>query len=254
MLSHSPSIAPSPVPSSIPPTCDPSPEPEGLSQFESGSDSNDDAPGSGHELDSLGPEGAGGERDEDDINNFMDAGGSEPKEDIRDWHKLQDRIKSDLVMAHKQHDSLSCINKFLILRNFATLRIKGIEHIVASQEIMQQWHDSVGVHFAHQIWFLAQHYQLFKYLPASNRGGDGSRSLLNNEQVQTEARTHLLDLPVGDVTATQFHRVLNERILPSLGYVLRGSSLSLRTARRWLCKLGWRCTELKKGVYMDGHE
>jgi len=143
------------VPSSIPPTCDPLPEPEGLSQFGSGSNSNDDAPRSGHELDSLGPEGAGGERDEDDINNFMDAGGSKPKEDICDWHKLQDQIKSDLVMAHKWHDSLSCINKFLILRNFATLWIKGIGCIVASQEIAQQWHNGAGVHFAHQVQFLA---------------------------------------------------------------------------------------------------
>ena len=27
-----------------------------------------------------------------------------------------------------------------------------------------------------------------------------------------------------------------------------------RTARRWLVKLGWRRTRLKKGIYMDGHE
>jgi hypothetical protein len=68
------------------------------------------------------------------------------------------------------------------------------------------------------------------------------------------ARTHLLDLPVGEVTAARFHRALNERILPSLGYTLTGSGLSLCMARRWLCKLGWRHMELKKGVYMDGHE
>jgi hypothetical protein len=43
-------------------------------------------------------------------------------------------------------------------------------------------------------------------------------------------------------------------ILPSLGHQLRGTGLSSRTARRWLYKLGWRRTELKKGVYMDGHK
>ena len=230
MLSCGPSIVPSPVLSSVSLICNPSPEPEGLSQFGSGSNSNNNAPGSSHELDLLGPEGAGGERDEDDIDNFMDAGGSKPKEDICDWHKLQDQIKSDLVMAYKWHDSLSCINKFLILRNFATLRIKGIGCIVVSQEITWQWHDGMGVHFARKIRFLAWHYQLFKYLPASNQGGDGSRSLLNDEWVQTVARTHLLDLPVGDVTATQFHCTLNEHILPSLGYMLRGSGLSLHIA------------------------
>jgi hypothetical protein len=78
--------------------------------------------------------------------------------------------------------------------------------------------------------------------------------LLNDERVQTSAKTYLLALLVGDVTAAKFHCALNERILPSLGYQLRGTGLSLRTARRWLYKLGWRRTELKKGVYMDGHE
>ena len=61
-------------------------------------------------------------------------------------------------MAHKWHNSLSCINKFLILRNFATFQIKGIGCIVVSQEITWQWHDSTGVHFTHQVQFLAQHY------------------------------------------------------------------------------------------------
>jgi hypothetical protein len=78
--------------------------------------------------------------------------------------------------------------------------------------------------------------------------------LLNDEQVQASARAYLLDVPVGEVTTAQFHRALNERILPSLGHQLRGTGLSSRTARRWLYKLGWRRTELKKGVYMDGHE
>src|SRR5258707_5730562 len=157
-------------------------------------------------------------------------------------------------MAHKWHDSLSCINKFLILRNFATLWIKGIGCIVASQEIAQQWHNGAGVHFAHQVQFLAWHYQLFEYLLASNQGGDGGRFLLNDEQVQMAARTHLLDLPVGDVTATQFYHAFNEHILLSLRYELRGSGLSLHMAQRWLCKLGRWCTELKKRRSIDGHE
>jgi hypothetical protein len=99
---------PSPAPSSILSGCDPLPGPEGLSQSESSSDSNDDAAGSGHELGLFGPEGAGGKEDEDEEDNaedeidiFMDAGGSKLKEDIRNWHELRDRIISDLAMAHK---------------------------------------------------------------------------------------------------------------------------------------------------------
>jgi len=65
---------------------------------------------------------------------------------------------------------------------------------------------------------------------------------------------YLLGLPVGEVTLVLFHRALNERILPLLGHMPRGSGVSLCMARQWLCKLGWRRTEIKKGVYMDGHE
>ena len=76
---------------------------------------------------------------------------------------------------------------------------------------------------------------------------------MNNERVQTVARTYLTGLPTGDVTPRQFHHALNERILPSLGYMLE-VGLSERTAWHWLIKLGWWQTRLKKGVYMDGHE
>jgi len=243
------------VPSSVPSRDEPLPAPEDLSQSGGGSGSDADAESgdSGRELDMLG---VGEDGEEDDIDDFMEASGAEPnaKEDIRDWKDLREQIKSDLTMAHKNHDSLSRINQFLILRNFATLRMKGIGRILASQEIARQWQDGAGVHFARQIRFLARHYQLFERLPASNRGGDRGRSLLNDEQVQTAARTYLLSMSVGEVTPARFRHALNEQILPSFGYTLRGSGLSLRTARRWLYKLGWRRSELKKGVYMDGHE
>jgi hypothetical protein len=77
--------------------------------------------------------------------------------------------------------------------------------------------------------------------------------MLNDERLQAAARAHLMSLPTGEVTPTKFGRALTERILPSLGIVLK-EPLSNRTMRRWLVKLGWRRKELKKGVYMDGHE
>ena len=167
-LSCASSIAQSPVPSSVPSTCE-------SGQIESGPDSDSDIPESSHEPDDLEP-GEGGAEDEedDDMDNFMDASRAKPnmKEEIRDWHKLREQIKSDLATAHKQHDSLSQLNQFLILRNFATLWIKGIGCIAASQEIAWQWHDGTGIHFACQVRFLAHHYQLFECLPANSQGGD----------------------------------------------------------------------------------
>jgi hypothetical protein len=71
---------------------------------------------------------------------------------------------------------------------------------------------------------------------------------LNNEQIQTAVRTHLLTLAIGEVTPRQFHHALNARILLALRYML-ARWLSEHTARWWLIKLGWRHTMLKKGTY-----
>ena len=42
-------------------------------------------------------------------------------------------------------------------------------------------------------------------------------------------------------------------IFPELNIHLR-NHISEHTARRWLIKLGWHQTVVRKGVYMDGHE
>jgi hypothetical protein len=185
----------------------------------------------------------------------MEASGSQPRarEEIRRWEELREQIKSDLEEAHRRHETLTHMNKLLILRNFATLRIKDTGRIAASKEIARQWHEGTGVHFTRQIRFLARHYQLFEQVTEEKRGTGGGRSLLKDERVQAATRAHLSTVPKGEVTPKGFHRALNERILPSLGFALK-AWLSERTARRWLISLGWRRTRVKKGVYMDGHE
>jgi len=97
------------------------------------------------------------ESEEEDMDNFIKAGrlGLRAKDNICGWKKLQDQIKSDMNQAHKQHEPLTHMNKLLILRNFAMLCIKGIKHIVTSQEIVQQFHEGTEAHFTHRIRFLA---------------------------------------------------------------------------------------------------
>ena len=175
------------------------------------------------------------------------------REEIRGWPELQEQIKEDQKMAQKQKASPTRINQLMILRNFATLRIKGFGRMATSQEIARQWHEGKGVHFSHQIRILARHYQRFEQLPVEKRGGEGGQSLINDEQLQKAALTYLSSVPTGEVTPKEFHRTLNKRILPVLGYMLR-APLSEHIARQWLIKLGWRRTVLRKGVYMDSHE
>ena len=141
----------------------------------------------------------------------------------------------------------------MILRNFATLCLKGVGRIAASEAIAQQWHQGKGTYFAHQIRYLAHHYQLFEQVLANEQGGDWDESLLNNEQLQGAARTYLSCLPTGEVTPSRFNRALTEHIFPLLGLSLKKPLLDC-TMQQWLVKLGWWCKKLRKGVYMDGHE
>ncbi|KAJ7594803.1 hypothetical protein C8J56DRAFT_885293 [Mycena floridula] len=175
--------------------------------------------------------------------------------EIKPWNILWDQIKADLKKKSKTLP-LSKVNQLMILRNFATLRLKGHGKMDASQHIAQQWHEDEGVHFARRVRALARHYQLYEQLPIERRGGEGYRktqSLLLDETVKTAAHSWLMSQKVGAVTPQKFRCALNEDILPSLNITL-AKDLCERTARRWLVKLGFHRTVLQKGIYKDGHD
>ena len=105
-----------------------------------------------------------------------------------------------MVERYKKNESPTILNKLTILQNFATLHIKGVRCIAASEEIAQQFHEGTGHHFARQIQALTQHYQLFEQLLEEKQGGTGGRSLLKDERVQAVVRTYLSGVPLGEVT------------------------------------------------------
>lgn len=204
------------------------------------------------------PDAQDSEEEENLMDSCLDAGGVSSsdlklKEEIRSWDVLLEQIKDDHSKAAKRGAPLAQLNQFLILRHFAHARLKGFGRIAASKHLALVWHPGEGVHFARRVRALARHYQLFEQLPLEQRGGDRGHSLLNDERVQAAARQYLTSLKTGEVTPKLLRLHLNEEIFPSLGLTLK-KPLSERTARRWLVKLGWRRTRLKKGVYMDGHE
>ncbi|TFK80727.1 hypothetical protein K466DRAFT_636180 [Polyporus arcularius HHB13444] len=173
--------------------------------------------------------------------------------EVRDWNALRTKISLQLKKNHKQL-TLAQINQLTILRNFATLRLKGYRRIAASLEIARQWKDGDGTWFARRVRALARHYQVFEDLPVEKRGGKrNGRSYLHEESVERTSRDWLTAQTAGEVTPHKFRNALNSIILPSLNVALR-TPLCERTARRWLVKLGWSLTVLRKGVYMDGHE
>jgi hypothetical protein len=96
------------------------------------------------------------------------------------------------------------INQLLIMRNFATLRLKGLGRIAASKEIARQWHEKLegsSDHFACRIRALACHYQIFEQLPKECRGGlKNSRSILKNDAIRNSAWEWLFQQEKGKVT------------------------------------------------------
>jgi hypothetical protein len=193
------------------------------------------------------------EEDEEEWEEELDAAIMGCGGEIRDWATLRHQIKEDL---RKQQKSLplSSVNQLLILSNFATLRLKGASCIGASMEIARQWHEGNGIWFARRVRALARHYQTFEQLPREKRGGGANaQSFLHNETVQARCRTWLLNKPTGSITPRALQHGLESTIFPELGIVPK-QPISERTARRWLIKLGWRRTVIRKGVYMDGHE
>ena len=139
--------------------------------------------------------------------------------DIRGWDLLREQIKNDLEKKYKSLP-LSQINQYMILRNFATLRLKGLRRIEASKEIALQWHQKLegsSEHFARRIRALARHYQIFEHLPKEKRGGlKNSRSVMKNETVLRASRAWLIQQKKGSVSPGKFQRGINEVILPSL--------------------------------------
>ncbi|KAI0083081.1 hypothetical protein BDY19DRAFT_998877 [Irpex rosettiformis] len=109
--------------------------------------------------------------------------------EIRGWNVLREQVKTKLQRG-KKILTMSQVNQLLIIRNFATLRLKGIRRIPASEEIARQWHESTSAtYFARHVRALARHYQVFEQLPVERRGGGGNaHSLLNDPNIKHAAR------------------------------------------------------------------
>lgn len=147
----------------------------------------------------------------------LDAGIAGLPNQVKGWDILRDQIKTELKKKSKML-TLPQINQMMILSNFATLSLKGISRIQASEEIAHQWHEGEGKWFARRVRALARHYEVFEQLPIEHRGGlKNVRSLLKDETVKKRTREYLTNLPTGKVTPKGLQNALNSEIFPELG-------------------------------------
>jgi hypothetical protein len=153
------------------------------------SDPSTDGDGSGINLQDVPEEDKSGGEDggqdfDEECKSDLDEIVQGPKQTVRDWSDIQKDIKAHLKKNQKSL-TLSEINQYLIILNFATLRIKGLKHTEASLEIAHQWHEGEGNWFARRVRALARHYQTFEKLPAEKWGGENNaHSWLHDESVE----------------------------------------------------------------------
>ncbi|KAJ3710183.1 hypothetical protein C8R42DRAFT_648907 [Lentinula raphanica] len=176
-----------------------------------------------------------------------------PRSEIKPWDELRTQLKAELKQKINKIPA-SQLNRYLILLNFANLRLKGESRMKASEIISKAWNDKGATWFARRVCDLARYYQTFEHLPAEHQGGNRTNQLwLHRDDVRSSVLKYLNNLPTGEVTPRILCHQVNKMIFPQLDIVPK-QPISLRTARRWLIKMGWSYSVVKKGVYMDGHE
>ncbi|KIJ23733.1 hypothetical protein M422DRAFT_275620 [Sphaerobolus stellatus SS14] len=112
-----------------------------------------------------------------------------------------------------------------------------------------------GPYFARQLQELEPYVLKFRQLPPSKKRAQYQQvTLLDNENILQNVREYLAALKIGSVTPLKFMHHMNSVILPSLGFPGSKTSISESTAHRWLIKLGYQNKEVKKDLYIDGHE
>ncbi|KIJ46611.1 hypothetical protein M422DRAFT_164849 [Sphaerobolus stellatus SS14] len=159
------------------------------------------------------------------------------------------RFKSFSSLMH-----LHSVKAFLELREKYRLapRIKN-PAMRASQVIAKSI--GKGPYFAKKLRSLTRYIGRFRTLPPPTAGKHNAHpSLLNNERIAQAVRRYLTVLADGEITPLKLLRQVNNVIIPALGLDLAGQKISESCARRWLVKLGYEMKEVKKGMYVDGHE
>ncbi|KAF4621818.1 hypothetical protein D9613_012166 [Agrocybe pediades] len=169
-------------------------------------------------------------------------------------------IVSRLIKGAKAHKSFASLFKLHAVKSFLELcelyrRVPAIKNprVRASTAVARSV--GRGPYFAKQMRKLSLYIHRFRTLPPTGSGKHhGHPSLLNDERIAQAVRRYLTVTALGEITTLELQKTVNTIIIPAIGLDLGGKSISERCARRWLHKLGYSMTEVKKGVYIDGHE
>ncbi|KAI0246993.1 hypothetical protein BJV78DRAFT_1157507 [Lactifluus subvellereus] len=148
-------------------------------------------------------------------------------------------IEARELLAEAENEDNEHLNIFDIA-NTQLKEIKKLKDISATHCIKMMMHLTAVIQY---------------HLPPSKQGAKhGQYTLLDNEAVLHKVCTYLATQNLGAITLWELCQHANEVILPALGFLGKGGGISERMATNWLKKLGYKCKEVSKGIYHDGHE
>ncbi|TFK29060.1 hypothetical protein FA15DRAFT_678128 [Coprinopsis marcescibilis] len=165
-----------------------------------------------------------------------------------------------LLQLMKKHKSYSALLKLESVKNYLWLKADytqnpWVRNPATRASLAVARAIGKGPAFAWKIRELMLYIDRFHTLPPSKAGKHHAHpSLLNNEQVFHTVRKFLTVQCAGEVTPRKLADEVNNVIIPNIGLDLGGQKITERCAVRWLHKLGYKLSQVKKGMYIDGHE
>lgn len=190
---------------------------------------------------------------------WLDFQDEDEPESSKDIHEI---VKCCLkeVKRLKTGRSIKMMTQLTAVSEFAKLRARYRAHPMCHQPASKAsltiaYRMGKGPYFARQIREHERYLLRHQRLPPSKSGArHGQFTLLDNEGVVHAVRRYLAAQALGSITPHQLCRHVNEVIIPALDMTGKNSTITERTAITWLKKLGYICKDVKKGLYIDGHE
>ena len=170
-------------------------------------------------------------------------------DELRSTIDKLDKQLTDQKNVRTPNDTMRLIAIRIYMRNLLAGEGKMKASEAAAQVFKSGWN-----HKARMVRLWADLVIRGEDIPASRRGGHPKvKSLIFDEDIQAQCLEFLRSLKPKNLSPVRFLDHVNSVIIPLAAAVL-GQSISLRTAQKWLKKLGFKPTKNQKGIYVDGHD
>ena len=189
-----------------------------------------------------------------DLEDFGDVSSEEDNSefDLNTVNNKLEQLKQILDGNTKNQTAYDYLRHLAVQRFFIYMQKDHLGMMEASVRAAQEIYQK-GSYQATLIWKWAKYWLDNGILPKSMQGcHQKTKSLIDDEDVINNSLSFIRQNG-GKTMPKEFRQFIISVIFPQLG-VTHNKTISIKTARIWLKKLGLKPQSRKKGVYFDGHE